>query len=37
MKKIFVAFVLAFALVGGMSAVMTIHSQPAVACNNSDC
>jgi hypothetical protein len=36
MKKIIVLAALAFALVAGTAAVMTVHSHQAVACGNGD-
>jgi hypothetical protein len=36
MKKILVLAALAFALVAGTAAVMTVYPQQAVACNGSD-
>jgi hypothetical protein len=37
MKKIIALAVLAFALVAGTAAVMTVHSQQAVACGTPNC
>jgi hypothetical protein len=37
MKKLLLIALLAFAVVGATAAVMTVNSQPAHACNNSNC
>jgi hypothetical protein len=37
MKKIIALVALAFALAIGTAAVMTVHSDQAVACNNGNC
>jgi hypothetical protein len=37
MKKIIALAVLAFALVAGTAAVMTVHPEQAVACNGPNC
>jgi hypothetical protein len=37
MKKLLLVALLAFAVIGGTSTVMTVNSQPAHACPNANC